>query len=158
MKTLLTIKPQTFDSTLNTSLPLTQSREAARGVIMTEGGQVYLLKVGRYDFHKLPGGGIHEGESAEKAFRRECVEEIGCKITKIKKLGKIVEHRDFEGLKQTSYCYLAMQSGSKQHNTLEVEEINDQMSEILVNNIDSAIDLLSNDNPKKYRRKICPTS
>lgn len=150
MKTLLTIRQQDIDP----SSPLVDTnnfrkRQAARAVLLDQEGRVYLMKVSKRGFHKLPGGGIDEGEGPEQALARELLEEVGCRAEIIAELGKMIEYRDYVegGLKQISYCYLARQTGPKGESALETEELEDGMHEIKVGSIDEAIDLLSRDQP-----------
>ena len=151
MKNLLTIKEQD----INPDSPAIDSsgfseRKAARAVLLDEKGQVYLLSVSKYNFHKLPGGGIDEGEEIIDALKRELLEEVGCRAEVIAELGSVVEYRHYKdgGLKQTSYSYLAKQIGKKMDSVLEQSEIEDGMSEIKAKNIDEAIQLVQNDAPQ----------
>lgn len=52
-------------------------RKAARGIV-SHNGKIALLHVTKYNYHKLPGGGVEEGEMYEEAFKREVLEETGC--------------------------------------------------------------------------------
>lgn len=103
MNHLLTIKEQDIEPTapvVDTSN--FKERKAARGVLLDKDNQVYLLNVSKHGYHKLPGGGIDEGEEITQAFERELMEEVGCKAEIIAELGTIVEYRDYDdgGLKQ----------------------------------------------------------
>ena len=80
-------------------------REASRAVLFDENGLIPLLFVSKRKYHKLPGGGIDEGEDKLKALVRECLEEAGSEIEVLGEIGKIVEFRSKINLKQTSYCY-----------------------------------------------------
>ena len=67
MKNLLTIKERDIvpgSPIVDTSA--FRKRGAARAVLLDDSGQVYLLKVSKYGYHKLPGGGIHEGEDIKQ--------------------------------------------------------------------------------------------
>lgn len=88
-------------------------REAARAVVLNDSGEIALINVTRNGYHKLPGGGIEDGESNETALRRECREEIGRDIEILGELGQIDELRVFRNQKQISYCYLAKAIGEK---------------------------------------------
>jgi 8-oxo-dGTP diphosphatase len=150
VKKLLTIKEQDFlpDSpVINTSV--FKTRGAARAVLLDNEGQVYLLNVSKHGYHKLPGGGIDEGEEIKQALERELIEEVGCKAVVIAELGIIVEYRNYEdgGLEQTSYCYLAKQLGEQQDSALEEGELEEGMFEVKAKNLDEAIALLTNDKP-----------
>jgi 8-oxo-dGTP diphosphatase len=98
-----------------------QVREAARAVVF-DGGKIALEHASKYEYYKLPGGGIEDGENALGALSRECKEEIGCAIKIIAEVGKTVEYRKFSGLKQTSYCYLAKNVGDRGQPTYTSEE------------------------------------
>ena len=157
MKTLLTINQQgiILDSPKQDSLSF-RKREAARAVLLDSNDQVYLLNVSNHDYHKLPGGGIDEGESIEKALMRELMEEVGCKAEIIKELGIVIEYRDFEngGLIQTSYCFLARQVGEQTESSLEEGELDEGMYEVKAKNIEEAINLLQNDKPDNLEGKF----
>lgn len=127
-------------------------REAARAVLLTDSGEVYLMNVRLHGYHKLPGGGIDEGESKEQALVRELLEEVGCRAEIISELGLVNEYRTTpwrgsERIKQISYCYLAKQIGEQVASELEEGEIAEQMIEVKAKSIQHAIELLSADTP-----------
>ena len=98
-------------------------REASRAVVFDSKKLVALLYSTRYDYYKLPGGGIEEGNSLEVALVRECKEEIGCDVDIICELGTIIEYRKKANTKQISYCYLAKVKGEKGLPHLEPDEV-----------------------------------
>lgn len=157
MKTILTITEQDINpDALPVDVSQFREREAARAVLVDESGQVYLLNVSKHGYHKLPGGGIDEGESAEQALMRELMEEVGCRADIITALGGIVEFRGYDdgGLRQTSYCYLARQVGEQQESALEEGELDEGMFEVMAEDIDVAIELLSSDKPDNLEGKF----
>ncbi len=121
------------------------TRTASRAVLW-HGGTIALLKVGKYHYHKLPGGGIDPGESIEQALRREILEETGCTIRIIGEIGEIIEYRDYAQVVQTSYCFTAevVEEGRPQFTEHERAE---EFSLLWVP-IDEAIRLVANDRPK----------
>ena len=131
-----------------------QSRRAARAIVFNEHGEIYLLKMSVRNYHKLPGGGIDDGESNKQALQRELLEEIGCPAEIGQEVGEIVEFRNEWSLYQTSYCYLARQTGSLQPTALEESELQDGAETIVVKNIDEAIALLEADQPNNYDGKF----
>ena len=151
MNTILTITHQDFfPDSPRLDTDTFRIREAARAVVVDENGRVALLKVGKHSYHKLPGGGIDEGEDKIEALSREFIEEIGCDANVIAGLGAIVELRDKWELKQTSYCYLAKQFGPISEPEFTPEEIADGFSVVWVDSVDIAITLLENDRPTNY--------
>lgn len=150
MKNLLTITQQDFDPkapVVDTSEY--RKREAARAVLLDKGGAVYLLKVGKHNYHKLPGGGIDDGEEVKAALARELLEEVGCTGEIIAELGTVLEYRTYEdgGLVQKSYCYVAKQTGEQGEAALEAGEIEEGLHEVKAASIDAAIALLEQDEP-----------
>lgn len=131
-----------------------RTREASRAVVSDSAGKVALLRVGLYDYHKLPGGGIDEGEDIPTALERELLEEIGCKAEVTGEVGEIVEYRDQFELVQTSYCFTATQVGEKGDPDFTDKELREQFSIVWADNIDSAITLLEQDEPTNYEGKF----
>lgn len=157
MKNLLTIKEQDIlpDSpAVDTSA--FRKRGAARAVLLDDSGQVYLLNVSKHGYHKLPGGGIDEGEDIKQAMERELMEEVGCKAEILAELGTVIEYRNYDdgGLQQTSYCYLAKQVGEQVSSALEEGELAEGMFEVKAKSIDGAIALLSQDKPDNLEGKF----
>ena len=91
-------------------------REAARVIIFNQDHHIALLHAQNFGYHKLPGGGIEQGESWQDAALREAIEETGFRI-KLRpiEIGKIIEYRarsetwrpEIPKLKQISYCGIA---------------------------------------------------
>ena len=55
-------------------------RTTARAIVYDETGNIGLMYVTNKGYHKLPGGGVEEGENVLQALKRECLEELGCDI------------------------------------------------------------------------------
>lgn len=124
-------------------------RRAARAVVFDHDKNIGILYVGKYNYHKLPGGGLEGDESIEEALKRECLEEIGCNIEIFGELGEIIEYRDKWSLKQHSYCYLANVVGKKGKPDFTQKEI-DNGFEIKWLSLEEAAKLLENDKPDDY--------
>jgi 8-oxo-dGTP diphosphatase len=88
-------------------------RHAARAVVFDSEGRIALLHVTKYGYHKLPGGGVENGEDLTAALRRECREEIGCEILVGESLGEVHEYRREFLQHQISYCFAARVLGEK---------------------------------------------
>lgn len=125
-------------------------RKAARAIVSNEQGQIAILKVGAHNYHKLPGGGVEEGENMEQALTRELLEEIGCEVEITGEVGEIVEYRKQQQMKQTSHCYTARQIGEQRQPAYTEKELADEMSIVWSTDIDEAISLLSHDEPTNY--------
>ncbi len=131
-----------------------RKREAARAVVSDSAGKVALLRVGLYDYHKLPGGGIDEGEDIPTALERELLEEIGCRAEVTGEVGEIIEYRNQFELEQTSYCFTATQVGEKGEPDFTEKELREQFSIVWADDIDAAIGLLEQDEPTNYEGKF----
>ncbi len=148
-----------FDQDINPDAPKVDPkgfriRRAARAVVTDKDGKVALLHVGRHGYHKLPGGGIDEGEDIPTALERELMEEIGCKAEVTGEVGTITEQRNQFEMLQTSYCFTATVLGQKGEPDFTEREINNQFSIIWADSLDSAIQLLETDTPDDYEGKF----
>jgi 8-oxo-dGTP diphosphatase len=105
-------------------------REAARAIVFDADNLVALLHSKKYNYYKLPGGGVEKGEDYETALKRECLEEIGCNVQILNELGMIIEYRKKYSLKQTSYCYTAKVIGEKGLSELTEDEIKEEFETV----------------------------
>jgi len=79
-------------------------RYGARGIVVRDDGKIAVFNKNEY---KLPGGGLEGDESPEVAFCREVLEETGCEVEIIKKLGTTEEYKTLDNFKQISYVFVA---------------------------------------------------
>lgn len=122
MTHLLTIRDSDFG--FDTPTPTEyRERQAARAIVFDTDGKIALLHATVKGYHKLPGGGIEEGETPEGALKRECLEEIGCAVRDIQELATAEEFRNQISLHQISHCFLARLDGEKGTPQLEPDEI-----------------------------------
>jgi 8-oxo-dGTP pyrophosphatase MutT (NUDIX family) len=146
MNVLLTINPEQVSDVEADRYTV---RYAARGVVTDAENRVALLHVTKYGYHKLPGGGIDEGETHEEALRRECHEEIGCAITVGEALGEIVEYRTLSSLIQHSFCFMAKVDGEKGEPHMEQGEIDDGFK-VEWHSLDDALLIMQREIPQNY--------
>lgn len=129
-------------------------RRAARAIVTDDAGRVALLYVGKYNYHKLPGGGVEGDENIEQALERELLEEIGCRAEVTAEVGEIVEYRDEWDMKQTSYCYVAKQIGEAGSPDFTQKELDDEFAVVWAKDIAEAVNLLGQDTPEDYGGKF----
>lgn len=125
------------------------SRKATRAVVFNEEGKIALLFVSKNNFHKIPGGGIDEGEDIKNALAREVMEEVGCTIDINGEVGIIVEYRSKFEQVQTSYCFLAKVNENKEKCSFTDWELSYEFKLKWVD-LDEAIKLIENDKPTSY--------
>jgi len=145
MELLKTIRDSDVGSDIPDGIPK-QERGASRAIVFDAAGNVALLHATKKHYHKLPGGGIEQGENIETALRREVMEEIGCSVKNLCELGSVEEYRNKWELHQMSYCFLADLDGEKGVPHLEENEIADGF-ETMWMSIDDAIKALESDAP-----------
>ena len=121
-----------------------RERKASRALVFDKDNNIALLHAKNKSYHKLPGGGIEDGEDIIQALRREAMEEIGCEIDNIKELGVVEEYRNQFSLHQLSYCFIANLKGEKGIPHLEPDEMEDGFETVWLN-IDDAIKVIENE-------------
>ena len=82
-------------------------RYGARGIVEGKDGKIAVIYKKNKNEYKLPGGGVDKGEDFKEAFKRECVEEIGCSIENVEYLFDIEEDHINDNFKQISKVYIA---------------------------------------------------
>jgi ADP-ribose pyrophosphatase YjhB (NUDIX family) len=128
-------------------------RKAARAVVFRQDGLIALMDVTKLNYHKLPGGGIEEGEDIEEALRREVLEETGSNIKIIKPLGMTIEHRNRFKLMQTSYCFIAHLVGKPADTNFTGKERREGFR-LTWQSLDDAIKTINKDVPLNYEGKF----
>lgn len=128
----------------------TWERKASRGVVFDNEGLMPLMFVSKFNYHKLPGGGIEKNETEIEACKREFLEETGCEIEVGKEIGMVTEFRSFaNNLFQISYSYLGKIISKNGTSKLDQSE-KDEGLELEWFTLDDAINQLKKDKPKNH--------
>lgn len=143
-----------FPDTQNHDPATFTEKATSRIVLLNNLGHIALLRVGKYNYHKLPGGGIENNESPEQALHRELLEEMGCRARIIAEVGVIIEYKNEQRRRQTSYCYLGEQEGEVISRHLTESELAHDYTEVWLHDIDAAITQVAADQPIGYSRKF----
>ena len=132
----------------NRDLDKYRIRIAARGVLIW-GNKIALLNVTKHHYHKLPGGGIEDGESKEEGFKREVLEETGSNCEIKDYAGVTIEYREEERLLQISYVFFAEVVGKPGEVKFEPSE-NDEGFKLEWIPVERIQEVLNQDKPSNY--------
>ena len=124
-------------------------RKSARVILLNEEGKMATQYLGKYTFHKLPGGGVDQGETTEEAAKREVLEEVGSECKIIKPIGLVIEYRNKYKLLHLSFCYLARVVGQVGKPTLEEAEIEEEQNTLWITP-EEMLEKLKTDKPQKF--------
>ena len=97
-------------------------RYGARGIVEGKDGKIAVIYKKNKNEYKLPGGGVDKGEDFKEAFKRECVEEIGCIIENVEYLFDIEEDHINDNFKQISKVYISKVKEKLESNNLTEQE------------------------------------
>ena len=107
----------------NKELVNPRKRTAARGVVVNDEGKIAVFFKASMNEYKLPGGGVEENEVLEEAFSREAMEETGCRVEILSKLGITEEFNAKSNFYQVSHVFFAKVVENSQNLHLTEKEI-----------------------------------
>ena len=90
-----------------------EERLATRTVLLDGDEKVAILKVAKFDYYKIPGGGVEDGEDMAMAARREVLEEAGCECEIVGRLGEITTDISSWKMRDISKGFVARVVGEK---------------------------------------------
>ncbi|MBP6881477.1 MAG: NUDIX domain-containing protein [Candidatus Pacebacteria bacterium] len=125
-----------------------QLRKSARAILLNQAGEMVVQYLSKYNFHKLPGGGVEVGESIEETLRREVSEEVGCACEIIRPIGMTIEYRNESRLLQLSYCYEAKVVGEVGEPAWDNDEIEAEQGSLWLPPRE-ALEKIKSDQPNK---------
>ena len=118
-------------------------RLGARGIVIRNDGKIAIFNKSNKNEYKLPGGGIENNETPEEAFKREVLEETGCIIEIIKKLGITEEYKCQNNFKQISNIFVGKVIKDTKKLSITQKE-KDEGAKLLWETPEKALELITN--------------
>lgn len=100
-------------------------RRTSRAVLLDEEGRMAVMFIAAKGYHKLPGGGLEDGEDHASGLARELKEETGCRADVLKHVHTVEEYRAKGGFLQISQGYIAKVVGAKGATAFDAGEVRD---------------------------------
>ena len=117
-------------------------RLGARGIVIRDDGKIAIFNKANKNEYKLPGGGIENNENPEKAFKREVLEETGCVVEIVDKLGITEEYKGQTNFKQVSKVFVGkVIEDTQQLNVTQKEK--DEGARLLWETPEKALELIT---------------
>ena len=118
-------------------------RLAARAIILDDTSRVILMHVSKYNYYKLPGGGVDKGETIKEGLKRELAEEVGIsKVDIITELGVVREYRDNWQNVADHYGYIVKDLGDHIESALTEKESAHGYETVWAKDLNEAIELV----------------
>lgn len=130
-----------------------QTRKASRGILI-QSNKVALIYLAKFNYHKLPGGGIEKGETPAQAFVREIMEETGCQCAIADPNTLTIEHRDDFKLNQISHVFFGQVTENTHQTHFDQFEEIEEGSLLKWVTVNKVTGVLENDQPDDYEGKF----
>jgi ADP-ribose pyrophosphatase YjhB (NUDIX family) len=124
-------------------------RKSARAILLDSDKNMATQYLQTYTYHKLPGGGVDDGETVEDALRREVLEEVGCQCEIVRPIGVTIEYRNKYNLLHISYCYVATVIGDIGEPALEEGELEEGQTTLWLPP-ETVLENMKTDTPQKF--------
>ena len=99
-------------------------RITARAIVKNQDGLYAVMYADKFKLHRLPGGGVEDGEDVLTALRREVYEETGCVCDEIQELGIVAENRASLDYTQINHYFVVTTTHAPGENHLTEAEQN----------------------------------
>lgn len=137
------------DTKINAEGLIYDRKLSVRAVVLNSAQKIALVYIKNRRYHKLPGGGVEDGESIAASLRRELREEVGCEVRLLHEVGRVIEYRDRAGQLRDSYCWIAQLVGELQEPKLTQDE-KEKGLEIHWMGLEEAINVIRDEKADNY--------
>lgn len=122
-----TIKIFNHEGASSEEMETYERRQSTRAIVLDDQNNIALIYSEKLDYYTLPGGTLDKGETTDEAIIRECKEEIGCNVSIISPVGKVLEVRKSSEKIGEIFGYLVSVIGDKGEPELMADEIEEKL-------------------------------